>query len=89
MNKWIVDVLVENLDSEDDSEDNQNDSAVVDILSDELQEKNNQIDKLHELLNQQQILSLNTQKEKEKLLIELDETSTDEPDRHFWSRWFK
>ena len=89
MNQFLVDLIVKNIDSEDDSEDDQNDSELVKFLSDELEEKNSQIDKLHSLLNQQQQLSLITQKEKEKLLLEIDHIEENEENRPFWARWFK
>lgn len=84
MNQFIVETILDSIDSKKISDD----SELVKFLSDELEEKNNQIEKLHSLLNQQQQLNLLEKKEKEKILIELDETSTDEQNIPFWSRWF-
>ena len=90
MNKWIVDVLVENLDSGNDSEDDQNDSAVVDVLRAQIDKKDDQIEKLQELVARQQQLSLLEKQEKEKILLEIDnEAQSDEPNRSFWARWFR
>lgn len=89
MNQFIVDVIFDSINSGNDSGNNENDSAIIEVFKNELEEKNSQIDKLHELLNQQQILSLNTQKEKESLLLEIDNEAQDEPNQSFWSRLFR
>lgn len=92
MNKWIVDILVENLDSKDDIDKDEDDSEIIEVFKTQLQEKDDQIKQLHGLLNQQQQLSLITQKEKESLMLEIndiEENEENEENRPFWRRWFK
>ena len=58
----------------------QSNEDVIQILKSELEEKNKQIETLQELLKNQQILSLEANKEKALLL---------EDKRGFWSRLFR
>ena len=61
-------------------DDVQSNEDVMHILKTELEEKNKQIENLQELLKNQQILSLESNKEKVLLL---------EEKRGFWTRLFK
>ena len=88
MNKYIVDLIISNLNSKDDSEKVSDDSEIIEIFKAQIEEKDDQIKQLHGLLNQQQQLSLVAQKEKEKLLLEIDHIEENEENRPFWRRWF-
>ena len=88
MNQFIVDVILDYINSGNDSEEVSDDSEIIEIFRTQIEEKDDQIKQLHGLLNQQQQLSLVAQKEKEKLLLEIDHIEENEENRPFWRRWF-
>lgn len=68
MNQLIIDSVV---DSTNDSGDSSVDSTVIDVFKDQLENKDKQIDKLQNLLDQQQQLSLQSNKQIEQLQLQL------------------
>lgn len=82
MNQLILDSVINiDNDSTDDSAENIKDSSVdstiINVFKDQLESKDKQIDKLQNLLDQQQQLSLQTNKHIEKLQFQLSNETTE------------
>ena len=82
MNQLILDSMINiDNDSTDDSSNNIKDSSVdstiINVFKDQLESKDKQIDKLQNLLDQQQQLSLQTNKHIEQLQFQLSNETTE------------
>ena len=82
MNQLILDSVINiDNDSTDDSAENIKDSSVdstiINVFKDQLESKDKQIDKLQNLLDQQQQLSLQTNKHIEQLQFQLSNETTE------------
>ena len=94
MNQFILDAI---FDSKDDSiNDSKSDSTIIEILEGQLAKKDEQIEKMQTLLDQQQQLTLQTNQQIQHLQLEetketekkLEAFEEKEAKKGFFSRWF-
>ena len=97
MNQFIIDAIFDSKeDSTSDSKDSKSDIKMIEILEGQLAKKDEQIEKMQKLLDQQQQLTLQTNqqiqhlqleetKETEKKAVAFEEK---EANKGFFSRWF-
>ena len=94
MNQFIIDAIFDS--KEDSTSDSKSDIKMIEILEGQLAKKDEQIDKMQTLLDQQQQLTLQTNQQIQHLqLEETKETETKleafeekEAKKGFFSRWF-
>ena len=93
MNQFIIDAI---FNSKEDSTSDSNDSKMIEILEGQLAKKDEQIDKVQTLLDQQQQLTLQTNQQIQHLQLEetketekkLEAFEEKEANKGFFSRWF-
>ena len=93
MNQFIVDAI---FDSASDSSDIKTDITMIEILEEQLVKKDEQIEKMQTLLDQQQQLTLQTNQQIQHLQLEetketekkLEAFEEKEAKKGFFSRWF-
>jgi uncharacterized protein (DUF1778 family) len=84
MNQLIIDSVVDSTnDSSDSTTDSTTDSTIIDVFKDQLENKDKQIDKLQNLLDQQQQLSLQSNKQIEQLQLQLSYEIEEDSNRSF------
>ena len=97
MNQFIVDTIFAiKDDSTSDSSDSKSDIKMIEILEGQLAKKDEQIDKMQTLLDQQQQLTLQTNQQIQHLQLEetketekkLEAFEEKEAEKGFFSRWF-
>ena len=93
MNQFILDTI---FDSKDDSSDSKSDIKMIEILEGQLAKKDEQIEQMQKLLDQQQQLTLQTNQQIQHLQLEetkdtekkLEAFEEKEAKKGFFSRWF-
>lgn len=97
MNQFIIDAIFDSKeDSTSDSNDSKSDIKMIEILEGQLAKKDEQIDKMQTLLDQQQQLTLQTNQQIQHLQLEetketekkLEAFEEKEAKKGFFSRWF-
>lgn len=97
MNQFIIDAIFDSKDdSTSDSSDSKSDIKMIDILEGQLAKKDEQIEQMQKLLDQQQQLTLQTNQQIQHLQLEetketekrLEAFEEKEANKGFFSRWF-
>ena len=94
MNQFIIDAIFDS--KEDSTSDSKSDIKMIEILEGQLAKKDEQIDKMQTLLDQQQQLTLQTNQQIQHLQLEetketekrLEAFEEKEANKGFFSRWF-
>ena len=94
MNQFIIDAIFDS--KEDSTSDSKSDIKMIEILEGQLAKKDEQIDKMQTLLDQQQQLTLQTNQQIQHLQLEetketekkLEAFEEKEAKKGFFSRWF-
>lgn len=88
MNQFILDAI---FDSKDSINDSKSDSTIIEILERQLAKKDEQIEQMQKLLDQQQQLTLQTNQQIQHLQLEekkAEDFQEKENKKGFFGRWF-